>query len=219
MPRADQDERLAYSRAYRHAHPERVKAWERQKWANVKSDPVRHARHRRLATQRMAEWRASNPERSAEAYARHRARQKALGYPNARASYRRHRGQNVARVIEYRKRTGYSWAKTHRESVKTYARTPAGRFNAAKVQARVRGIGFALSRDEFTSLLNHKCVYCGADRGGHTGSGLDRIDNSQGYTMGNVVPCCGPCNRIRGTDLSHGEMLAAMRAVLEYRDS
>lgn len=198
MPRTDYAERLAYTRAYRRANPERVKVWERQKRANVKSDPVRHSRHRSLATQRMAEWRAANPERKAESDARQRARQKALGYPNARASYQRHREKNVSRST-------------------AYAYKPNGRFIRAKAQAKQRGLEFVLSREEFFSLLDKPCVYCGAVSDGHTGCGLDRLDNTRGYVISNVVPCCGPCNRIRGVSLSHGEMLAAMRAVLEYR--
>ncbi len=34
------------------------------------------------------------------------------------------------------------------------------------------------------------------------GVGLDRLDNRFGYFLGNVYPCCGECNRIRGDTLT-----------------
>lgn len=32
------------------------------------------------------------------------------------------------------------------------------------------------------------------NRGQFVYNGLDRLDTSQGYAPGNVVPCCGDCN-------------------------
>lgn len=51
------------------------------------------------------------------------------------------------------------------------------------------------------------------------GSGLDRTDNSKGYLIKNVVPCCGICNSIKGSNLTHSEMIVAMRAVMKLRNS
>jgi hypothetical protein len=50
----------------------------------------------------------------------------------------------------------------------------------------------------------------------------DPINSGKSYykknkDVDNVVPCCGPCNRIRGIALTPDEMLIAMKAVLKFR--
>jgi hypothetical protein len=65
-----------------------------------------------------------------------------------------------------------------------------------KQDAIKRGLSFSLTRDEFFYLLNHSCYYCGGMRVG-TRSGIDRVDNSLGYTRKNSVPCCKICNRAK----------------------
>lgn len=53
---------------------------------------------------------------------------------------------------------------------------------------------FDFTREEFTALLALPCYYCG----GKT-TGLDRVDNSKGYTWLNVEPCCYHCNMMKFT--------------------
>ena len=72
-----------------------------------------------------------------------------------------------------------------------------GRQNAQKK-------GFDLTKEEFVALSSQECFYCGEPpkevSGRHDwhprvlANGLDRIDPSKGYLVGNVVPCCGTCN-------------------------
>lgn len=80
-------------------------------------------------------------------------------------------------------------------------------FNVYQCGARIRGLVFSLSEEELISLCELPCNYCGAPPSnretGHGGgedfvyTGIDRIDNSKGYTLDNVVPCCYPCNRAK----------------------
>lgn len=89
--------------------------------------------------------------------------------------------------------------------------------------AKTRGIGFALSKDEFLSLTSRDCHYCGsAPRspsrcGGNSTpetlakslylyNGIDRVNNSLGYAMENCVPCCKQCNRAK-TDMTVEDFL------------
>jgi hypothetical protein len=74
---------------------------------------------------------------------------------------------------------------------------------------------------------NRICVYCGNDgerlfalgiNNVRTSKryevvGVDRVDNSKPYTLENMMPCCGPCNAIRGGILSHEEMLSLSLAI------
>lgn len=76
-------------------------------------------------------------------------------------------------------------------------------FSKYKQNAERRGHSFELTKEEFKNLITQPCIYCGKVLGnvkrGNNGNfcytGLDRKDNSKGYTLENVVPCCLFCNR------------------------
>ena len=106
-----------------------------------------------------------------------------------------------------------------------YNAKPAGRsmarhvMNSYKNNAKRRGIVFDLTLDEFISVSAQNCYYCGdmpraswstvIDSGVGRGrkkangaflfSGVDRIDSSGPYRIGNVRPCCRTCNMAKGT--------------------
>jgi len=75
--------------------------------------------------------------------------------------------------------------------------------------ARRRGYSWNLTDKQFRQLTSQPCFYCGvepsqrgATQAGFNGvylyNGLDRIINKKGYTLENIVPCCGVCNRAKG---------------------
>jgi len=76
-----------------------------------------------------------------------------------------------------------------------------------KRSAKKRSLDFKLTRTEFRVLTKSKCYYCGevpknvASTQNNTGeylySGIDRKDNSLGYTNKNCVSCCDICNRAK----------------------
>jgi hypothetical protein len=88
--------------------------------------------------------------------------------------------------------------------------------------AKSRNYAFELNLEEFLSIIKLPCAYCN-----HPGSnkrrdfiynGLDRKDNSGGYTKDNIVPCCKDCNRMKTNILTFDEMKAAMAAVIKVRN-
>jgi hypothetical protein len=82
-----------------------------------------------------------------------------------------------------------------------------GAFYFGKRDAAKRSLGWEILFDQFLKLRSENCYYCD-DAIRSTGSGLDRIDNSKGYTLDNVVPCCGPCNIVRAKcEFTSDEML------------
>lgn len=76
-----------------------------------------------------------------------------------------------------------------------------------KRQAGQRGYSFDLTDEQFFKITKQNCYYCGAKpnntihkkthNGAYTYNGIDRIDNTKGYIMDNVVPCCHPCNQAK----------------------
>lgn len=71
-----------------------------------------------------------------------------------------------------------------------------------------RDFNFDLSSDEFRTLTKGNCYYCDKIpaqkfgyklNGQYTYNGIDRYDNSKGYSVDNCVSCCGDCNKSKGT--------------------
>lgn len=80
----------------------------------------------------------------------------------------------------------------------------------AKSNAKKKGKTFTLTLEQFVLLFdNAKCFYCGNEP-----SGLDRVDNSRGYEINNVVPCCWACNTIKG-NLGIAELRDHLKKMVE----
>lgn len=60
--------------------------------------------------------------------------------------------------------------------------------------AKRRGISFDLTVEEFNTLWQLPCNYCGSEI---QEIGIDRVDSTQGYRIDNVVPCCAICNTMK----------------------
>ena len=93
------------------------------------------------------------------------------------------------------------------------------RMCAYHTQAHSRCLVFVLTAEQFEALARSVCWYCGGGpvrAWSHSTeprfNGLDRIDNSEGYIDGNVVACCGMCNKAKGT-LSVGQFLALTKCI------
>jgi hypothetical protein len=89
-----------------------------------------------------------------------------------------------------------------------------------------KNIYWGLTIETFAKLVALDCRYCGRPPSNSGGTrykdifrynGLDRKNNKKGYTLGNIVPCCGPCNQIKSNILTYDEMLVAMQAILKFR--
>jgi hypothetical protein len=79
-----------------------------------------------------------------------------------------------------------------------------------KKSAKRRGYNYNLTEEQFKEITQKDCYYCGAKpkqiskgkkstNGTYTYNGIDRIDNTKGYAIDNIVPCCLNCNTAKGT--------------------
>ena len=82
-------------------------------------------------------------------------------------------------------------------------------------RAKEKSLSFALTKEQFKDLMDSDCYYCGGEpknsflQHGKPISvyqGIDRLDNTKGYTPDNVVPCCIRCNKMKKV-LSHDEFV------------
>jgi len=84
-------------------------------------------------------------------------------------------------------------------------------YRSYRKTAKERGLKWSLSKKLFRELTQKNCYYCGVEphknvntnghsfNGDYIYNGLDRANNSKGYTKDNVVPCCFSCNKMKGT--------------------
>lgn len=91
----------------------------------------------------------------------------------------------------------------------TFGQSLRGLFTRYVARARKDKREFTLTQDEFTKIITSNCFYCGVEPlMKHTfkgcsehilHNGIDRYNNSKGYTLENARPCCFECNRAKGT--------------------
>ena len=68
--------------------------------------------------------------------------------------------------------------------------------------AKVAGREWQLTEEELKGIVSKPCTYCGyVDTERYIG--IDRVDNSEGYFLTNVVPCCNICNQAKSTLTLH----------------
>jgi hypothetical protein len=64
-----------------------------------------------------------------------------------------------------------------------------------RISEEKRGLEYSLTKEQYDELIYKACHLCGFKNG--VGNGLDRQDNSVGYTYENVLPCCSTCNMMK----------------------
>ena len=89
-----------------------------------------------------------------------------------------------------------------------------------KLGAKKRGYNFELTGEQFNAIILMNCYYCGSPPlnkckskqlqqpdGPFMYSGVDRFDNSKGYTVSNCVPSCAYCNRMKSNIMSGDDFI------------
>lgn len=95
-------------------------------------------------------------------------------------------------------------------------------YGSYRLMARKKGRKFELTKEEVRDLTKQNCHYCDAlpsaisksqsTTASYIYNGIDRKDNTKGYTKDNVVPCCVNCNRAK-MDLSYEEFLNLIKKI------
>lgn len=84
-------------------------------------------------------------------------------------------------------------------------------WNGYRLNAKSRRLVFELTKDEFRHIISSRCVYCNMPPSAksfcyglmseasqansvYIYNGVDRLDNTLGYTIANAVACCSDCN-------------------------
>jgi 5-methylcytosine-specific restriction endonuclease McrA len=109
--------------------------------------------------------------------------------------------------------------KTKEEAAKRYY------IRTYQYQANKRGRDWNLTDEQFFSIVSQDCHYCGEGPSevshraaigfNFLANGIDRVDNSLGYTPENVVPCCPNCNWTK-RKMTVSDFLSHCRKVVEF---
>jgi len=122
------------------------------------------------------EWRKNNPEKS-------------------KTYCRKWRDKNRNKTKELNRKYRETHRREIREKAKKYAQKrqniPEVRYNDYKKQKkRIWDLTF----EQFMTFWQKPCYYCGDKM---ENIGLDRIDNTKGYKLENIVSCCKICNFLK----------------------
>lgn len=101
------------------------------------------------------------------------------------------------RCIDCKKVNRRKVAKANKDKYQ-YHKKPKYLYARYKRGAESRGFEFNLSLAQFEVLWNKECYYC---KDNIDTIGIDRKDNTIGYTESNVVACCTACNFMKHTML------------------
>lgn len=95
--------------------------------------------------------------------------------------------------------------------------------------AKRKGLEWALTFKQAVDIMTQDCHYCGDPpsfvtekhwprplNGTFTRNGIDRVDNTRGYTLDNVVPCCRQCNSAKG-QMSSDEFYALVQRIHRHQ--
>jgi 5-methylcytosine-specific restriction endonuclease McrA len=202
------EQRLQQARAYREKYREQIKRKQREEWsphyrathAEELKARRRTPEHREKQRQRMASWRAANPEKNATAQERGRAKHRAAGRARMKARRQRMTPEDKAAYAAKRAAERRANLAKYRAKELAYDRTHPEMRREAHRRWRVRRLGAPVvdltpaQWNEIKAAYDHRCVYCGRKMQRLTQDHITPISKGGHHTVSNVVPACRPCN-------------------------
>lgn len=88
------------------------------------------------------------------------------------------------------------------------------RFKSIQASARTRKIKFKLTAEQFVASFYGKCCYLCGDEA----FGIDRVDSSIGYEVGNMEPCCTRCNLMKN-DTGLNDFLTHIEKIKKHMEA
>lgn len=150
------------------------------------------------------EWKSSNWDKVVQAWKQYRVRQ---------------RGKNEKVFLEVNAKNAKLWRTNNPEAVQAQNErnkiSQRYQYSVYIQSAKHRNIPFEISMEDYKTVVEHPCYYCGVvneKRGFH---GMDRKNNDLAYTKENIVACCSMCNYMKGT-LSEETFIERVSHILSH---
>lgn len=114
---------------------------------------------------------------------------------------------------EYKRLNNWKYKKQIQERTKRWTKSLHGRFITYRSSARKRELEFTLTEQDVKNIVSQPCFYCNTFK--HITSGIDRVESSIGYILGNCVPCCHMCNRMK-SNYSAEDFIEHCKKIADY---
>lgn len=80
---------------------------------------------------------------------------------------------------------------------KLFKNSASSGFKVYQKRATNKNLEFKLTYTEFEKIKRLDCYMCGKEASEYHLNGIDRLDNTNGYTLENCLPCCWDCNKLK----------------------
>lgn len=198
----NREKQLEASSRWSREHPERIKELARKRYL-LHRDEILGGRNKEYDKKYYQAHREERKQKSREWYARNKEK--------SRLYQKKWRRENKEKCQEVSAR---------------YIRSTTGIYTHLKSEARHRGVGFEMEREEFIKWFDtrpKRCEYCGTEflyNARRSGKSLtvDRKDNDGPYALSNIVLSCSGCNIKKSNDVSYETMLKFGQILREERE-
>jgi hypothetical protein len=89
-------------------------------------------------------------------------------------------------------------------------------YSRYKYRADKKGLAFEISQDTFNHYTHLPCYLCGKEVSQTHMNGIDRLDNTKGYTIDNIRSCCGICNYTK-RDYEYDRFIEKLCLICNYQ--
>lgn len=221
------DKRLYNHKIWVEKNREQVLQKNREWYLRVKNNPELKAQkrawylaHRDAISLANKEKRASRPKRVLKTKEEVLIKNKAWRSANRErlnAKQREWNHKNRERLSRYRKNyysSRLSVASQFSRLLLSARRRHGSRIVTHKGNSTQKKYEVVITLQDFADIIAKPCHYCGEIEGRR---GIDRIDNSKGYTRENSVPCCKNCNYMK-KNLTKENFLSHVNKIYKHNE-
>lgn len=142
----------------------------------------------------------------------HKMQKSSTGIRNTCKQCRKIEKQEYSSKAEVKQKAAENYQKNKhlmRDRLNKYYWTLVSQFHQYLKSAKKRKIEWSLSKEDCELFYNKECHYCSST---YPALGIDRVDNTKGYTIDNCVPCCKKCNWMK-RDMTKEEFIYQIRQI------
>ena len=89
-------------------------------------------------------------------------------------------------------------------------------FGAYRIRAENKGLSFDITKEQFETYKINPCYLCGKSGTNTHMNGIDRLDNTKGYTQDNIKSCCWVCNYMK-KKCDYNELIQKLSLICSYQ--